>query len=312
MSCAQYKLLISRYLDDDISLRDRNMLMAHLVNCPRCAATLARYRGIEVSLRKLPETQPSPAVRDNLLCVIEQGSNASKGSVGRSARYAWKLRLPRFFDVDVLQIAKRMSLSGLPVVFVIALAGLLVVYASQIGLIQSGRNTSLDSGVSAPLVSGKLLQDSGQTYTPVSNSSHVAVALAQMLRQTRSNYPIRLPLPAYIPAGMQLERFSINPGGEAGSAEDMEVDFKAQDGKMVRIRHGMNSVAPAVPAKGSRLVAAGREWWVQQHPTLSQNGAQAYVIFTKQNGEVVVLDAVLPLDELIRVVDSIEWAEEGK
>ncbi|MDQ2806519.1 MAG: zf-HC2 domain-containing protein, partial [Chloroflexota bacterium] len=60
MTCARYRALISRYLDDELTARQRTELLDHLTGCANCSADLARLRLGEVLLRKLPEPPPPP------------------------------------------------------------------------------------------------------------------------------------------------------------------------------------------------------------------------------------------------------------
>ncbi|HEX6608063.1 MAG TPA: zf-HC2 domain-containing protein, partial [Chloroflexia bacterium] len=63
MTCARYRALISRYLDDELTPRQRTELLDHVKHCASCAADLARYRQAEVLLRKIPEGQPAPELK---------------------------------------------------------------------------------------------------------------------------------------------------------------------------------------------------------------------------------------------------------
>jgi len=65
MTCARYRALISRYLDDELTARQRTELLDHLTVCASCSADLARLRQGEVLLRKLPEPPPPPPALGN-------------------------------------------------------------------------------------------------------------------------------------------------------------------------------------------------------------------------------------------------------
>lgn len=72
MSCARYRDLISRFLDDALAPRERQQLLAHLEQCADCAATLARYRQAGVLVGRLPEGEPAPRVRQAVLANISR------------------------------------------------------------------------------------------------------------------------------------------------------------------------------------------------------------------------------------------------
>ncbi len=67
MTCARYRALISRYLDDELTARQRADLLDHLEHCASCAAELARYRQGDLLLRKLPEGEPDPQLKAEIL-----------------------------------------------------------------------------------------------------------------------------------------------------------------------------------------------------------------------------------------------------
>ena len=67
MSCTRYKELLSRYVDGEVTARQRRELLAHVETCHDCAAWLARVRQADVLLKGIPETQPSDRVRDSVL-----------------------------------------------------------------------------------------------------------------------------------------------------------------------------------------------------------------------------------------------------
>ncbi len=76
MGCSGYKDLLSRYIDNELSKREREELLAHLQHCSKCSHALAKYRQVE-SLLAQPgreETRPNPAVRDRVLEAIRPAS----------------------------------------------------------------------------------------------------------------------------------------------------------------------------------------------------------------------------------------------
>src|SRR3954453_22214025 len=80
MSCTRYRDLLSRYIDGEVTARQRRELLGHLEKCHDCAAWLARARQTDVLLKGVPETRPSDRVRDVVL------GSALKGLPGNHAR----------------------------------------------------------------------------------------------------------------------------------------------------------------------------------------------------------------------------------
>lgn len=294
MRCSTYKLLISRYLDEDLSPRERNTLLAHIGQCPACAATLARYRAIEVALRKVPDNQPSPFVRENLLRRIEGDTPPGLRDVRFDPRW---LRAPRLAV-------------GLAALLAIALTSFLTVSASHTSLPVAEKAPLAPSIATLPVAYS--VSDSRPRQSAVTAARYLqpGSSLEQLLRQARPERAIRLVLPEYVPDGMHLERISVQVAGRPNGGQDIEVAYGAQDGKSVQIRRGKSFTQPALSENAKRLVVSGREWWVQQNPASSLNNTQAYILVSRRNNEVIVLDAVLPLDELIRVIQSFDWEEE--
>ena len=83
MSCARYRAQMSRYLDDELTPRQRSELLAHVTTCAECAAALARLRQSEVLLKKLPESQPSQDVRAAVLRAAHRRQRRPHGWRGR-------------------------------------------------------------------------------------------------------------------------------------------------------------------------------------------------------------------------------------
>ncbi len=67
MTCARYRALISRYLDDELTARQRAELLDHIAGCAGCTADLARFRQGEVLLHKLPDPPPPPPAVSDLV-----------------------------------------------------------------------------------------------------------------------------------------------------------------------------------------------------------------------------------------------------
>src|SRR5687767_9302817 len=72
MSCARYRGLLSRYVDGEVTPRQRSELLAHVDSCPECAAWLARARQADVLLKGgVPAMRPSDRVRATVLGAVK-------------------------------------------------------------------------------------------------------------------------------------------------------------------------------------------------------------------------------------------------
>jgi hypothetical protein len=72
LNCARYRQLLSRYVDDEVTPRQRQELLTHVQSCHDCAAWLARIRQTNVLLKGVPETRPSDRVRAAVLGSVHQ------------------------------------------------------------------------------------------------------------------------------------------------------------------------------------------------------------------------------------------------
>ena len=75
MTCTRYRELISRYVDGEVTPRQRREVLAHVERCHDCAAWLARARQADVILRGVPETHPSDRVRAAVLGAASDPKN---------------------------------------------------------------------------------------------------------------------------------------------------------------------------------------------------------------------------------------------
>ncbi|MEO8287723.1 MAG: Ig-like domain-containing protein [Chloroflexota bacterium] len=78
MSCSRYRQLISRYVDDEVTPRQRRDLLAHVQVCADCAAWLARARQTDVLLKGVNETHPSDRVRNAILNEVRAHGSKSQ------------------------------------------------------------------------------------------------------------------------------------------------------------------------------------------------------------------------------------------
>lgn len=70
MSCVRYRQLISRYIDGEVTPRQRQELLAHVQTCHDCAAWLSRARQTDVLLKGLETGGPSDKVRSAVLGAV--------------------------------------------------------------------------------------------------------------------------------------------------------------------------------------------------------------------------------------------------
>ncbi|MGI8586166.1 MAG: Ig-like domain-containing protein [Chloroflexia bacterium] len=110
MTCARYRALISRYLDDELTPRQRAELLDHIEHCPACSAALARYRRDDLLLRKLPaEDKPTPAVKGKVLEEIRRGNSSPRRRLTRllalRRRVSPRLAAPALLLLPALAVA---------------------------------------------------------------------------------------------------------------------------------------------------------------------------------------------------------------
>ncbi|MBE3581915.1 MAG: zf-HC2 domain-containing protein [Thermoanaerobacteraceae bacterium] len=73
MKCRQAKKLLSPYLDDELSAKEKAALEEHLRDCPACQAELGRLRKISEGLKGIyREVKPPPDFLDRVMARIEE------------------------------------------------------------------------------------------------------------------------------------------------------------------------------------------------------------------------------------------------
>jgi hypothetical protein len=86
MTCNRYRDLLSRYVDGEVTPRQRRELLEHVERCRDCAAWLARVRQTDVLLNGINETQPSDRVRQVVLGSRRRRAGRPEASGARYAR----------------------------------------------------------------------------------------------------------------------------------------------------------------------------------------------------------------------------------
>ncbi|MEO5950923.1 MAG: zf-HC2 domain-containing protein, partial [Chloroflexia bacterium] len=81
MNCTRYRQLISRYVDDEVTPRQRRELLAHVEVCHDCASWLARARQTDVLLKPLSTTSPSDSVRNAILTQLRNDGGLKKAEL---------------------------------------------------------------------------------------------------------------------------------------------------------------------------------------------------------------------------------------
>ena len=74
MPCRELVELVTDYLEDRLSPRDRLRFEAHLADCEHCTTYLEQMRQTIRALGKLPEESLSPEVRGALLAAFRDWS----------------------------------------------------------------------------------------------------------------------------------------------------------------------------------------------------------------------------------------------
>lgn len=90
--CQGYRELISRYLDDELSERSRAGLLTHVEECATCAAVLARYRQMDLLMRRGLSDGPRPSaeLRARTLAALPK-RRGGFFAVGRTLWPDWRL-----------------------------------------------------------------------------------------------------------------------------------------------------------------------------------------------------------------------------
>jgi predicted anti-sigma-YlaC factor YlaD len=72
MNCEQIKGLLSVYLDDQLTVEQRQAIVEHLDICIECHTILEEYRSYDALLAQLPRVGPPPELRDAIFSALGQ------------------------------------------------------------------------------------------------------------------------------------------------------------------------------------------------------------------------------------------------
>jgi anti-sigma factor RsiW len=84
LACSELVELVTDYLDDALSKRDRTRFEEHIAGCDDCTAYVAQFRQTIAALEVLPPEEPEPATVDALLQVFRGWSEDRPGGAGGS------------------------------------------------------------------------------------------------------------------------------------------------------------------------------------------------------------------------------------
>jgi len=72
MECERWEGRLAAYLEDELGGAERTAVEDHLQACPACRELLDLLRSVQVSLRSIPEVEPSPALQRRLAAVPDR------------------------------------------------------------------------------------------------------------------------------------------------------------------------------------------------------------------------------------------------
>lgn len=72
MTCKQIQELLSSYLEQDLTSRDKREFEAHIKQCPDCSEILTLMQEIRTSLRNFPQPEPSSELLSRLYSIPEK------------------------------------------------------------------------------------------------------------------------------------------------------------------------------------------------------------------------------------------------
>ncbi len=112
MNCTRYRQLISRYVDDEVTPRQRRELLAHVEVCRDCAAWLARARQTDVLLKSVGDTHPSDSVRNAIIAQL-RNDDKHAGAISQLPSATTDPAFGRQQSVHIHRSAFRVLLSSL-------------------------------------------------------------------------------------------------------------------------------------------------------------------------------------------------------
>ncbi|MCL4459283.1 MAG: zf-HC2 domain-containing protein [Chloroflexi bacterium] len=284
MGCPAYKLLLSRYIDDALSERERQQLISHLMGCPSCATMLARYRQIQSLLQHVLTPQPSADLRQRVLASIERRN---------SFRSLWSLHFGRLL------------LSFVTLGVVVVLAGVLWL-GWRWPQRAIGSATPQFGYTISPLKGDSVSTATLKTNSPGEKLSGEGGRLARALERAKAQTTFEVHLPEYLPPGARLERLNLESVGPTDRINEVDISYVTKDGRKIRLWQSSRSDLGGMRLghlAQKRLLIGGREWWYERR---SDGQNVVHILRTRRDGVIISVDTAAPLDELIKIVESLK------
>jgi anti-sigma factor RsiW len=227
LRCREAAQYLSAFVDGELAEPLQSALATHITTCQTCQARVAAYRQTDRLLQRLPRTQPSAQVFEQIqLAIQEQADPQAERAPLRPGRRAEVLRR-RLIAVStqasapvVVQPASRRGrlLAGaLPTVAALLLISLAVIAFSRVRTQPMGQVTG----------------------TQPSSFTSTESVLQQTQREVSALEPalgFRPPLPSYLPSGARLG--SVLPStvtGAGGSRTYVDITWTFRDGAVCQL-----------------------------------------------------------------------------
>jgi len=68
VSCQVYEVMLSAYIDGELSSQDKEALEAHLATCDSCRSALSELRAVKAALASVPEEEVPPGLHEMIMC----------------------------------------------------------------------------------------------------------------------------------------------------------------------------------------------------------------------------------------------------
>ena len=287
-NCSHYRQLISRFLDGVLAPEEHRHLFQHLAQCAVCATTLTRYREMEQGMRRMGGV----ALREGLRERIWQAVAAPPP--WRPQNQSWWNRRGRLAVAGGLVVAIGLFLA----------VWLFPPYARQTTTVTEaprGATPAVAAATGAPAVAetARLVRDD-------STSSFGRNLIMTALDNALLSRDLAIAIPAYLPSGSSIERILVEP--QPMNTFHMELVFASPEGSVLRLEHfpvGRIEGNAADLTTAGHMEINGRDWWYG-HTTARGNAVPGFVLVNVDSGQVISLQGTMSIDELIRVVESLQ------
>ena len=277
MSCSERRL-ISGYLDDALSPRQKANLLLHLQECPDCAQLLARYRQMDILLRRLPPREPTADSRQRLLDRLSMQTRWRSWGWTRGA------------------------------------AAMFLIVGSALGFFAFHQvlPDRPDAGNAVVLSASPQEASTREVAQPISNrleNGGEDAAILQQVRRTVRRPGFRPLLPGYLPKGAWLDNVNLSPNRPGGPIDRLEMAFVAT-GSRVQLRQESADASSQEQQRllrgdHPRLLTVGGHEWLYIRRDHEDRDAPALLIGSR-DGIVIWLESSLPLEELEKIAASLQ------